>query len=275
VAVYLGHEPWFVQLPNARDITVRMLMNHTSEVMRYELQEEFLRDLTASPRRSWTVAERVAYVLGDTARFAAGKGWDYSDTNYILVGAIVERITGRPLNEEIRRRVLRPLGLRNTVPTEAPVVPGVAQGYAGPENPFGGSDAMLVGGEFVVNPQFEWAGGGYASTAEELARWAKALYEGKAFDPSLLPEMLAGVAAPMLGAGARYGLGVIVRDTPLGASWGHSGFFPGYVTEMRYYPERRFAVAFQVNTSVGRALGRSPGAVAQELAAIVASWLGR
>ena len=59
---------------------------------------------------------------------------------------------------------------------------GVVQGYAGPNNPFGGKDAMIENGKFVVNPQLEWTGGGYASTAEDLARWAKMMYEGKAFD---------------------------------------------------------------------------------------------
>jgi D-alanyl-D-alanine carboxypeptidase len=77
--------------------------------------------------------------------------------------------------------------------------------------------------------------------------------------------MVDGVPAK-LGPEARYGLGVIVRPTPLGPSWGHSGFFPGYVTEMRYFPEHRLAVAFLINTSVPRALGRSPGAVIDALA---------
>jgi D-alanyl-D-alanine carboxypeptidase len=82
-----------------------------------------------------------------------------------------------------------------------------------------------------------------------------------------------GVEARGLGTGVRYGLGVIIRDSPLGASWGHSGFFPGYLTEMRYYPSGRFAVALQFNTSVGRSIGRNAGVVLQELAAIVAEYV--
>jgi D-alanyl-D-alanine carboxypeptidase len=113
---------------------------------------------------------------------------------------------------------------------------------------------MIAGGKFVINPQFEWCGGGMASTAEDLARWAKALYEGRAFDRSLLPEMLNGVPAK-LGPEASYGLGVIIRPTRLGTSYGHSGFFPGYITEMIYFPEQKIAVAVQVNTSVPRATG--------------------
>ena len=265
IATYLGTEPWFSRLPNAAAITVRMLMNHTSGLVRYEFKPEFTRDLTASPDKVWRPAELVAYILDTEAPFPAGGGWDYSDTNYIVLGMIIERVAGATLNDEIARRLLRPLGLTRTVPSDRREIPGLAQGYAGPGNPFGGTDAMIVDGKFAINPQFEWAGGGYAVSGGDLARWAKALYEGRAFDASLVAAMVDGVPAK-LGPEARYGLGVIVRPTPLGPSWGHSGFFPGYVTEMRYFPEQRIAVAFLINTSVPRALGSAPGAVIDALA---------
>jgi D-alanyl-D-alanine carboxypeptidase len=274
VARHLGHLDWYARVPNARDITVRMLMSHTSGVERYELKPAFTRDLSANPDKVWTPDERIAYVLGDAAPFEAGTGWVYSDTNYILLGMILERVTGNALYDEVRRRVLDPLSLRNTVPSDRRVIAGLVQGYAGPNNPFGGGDAMLVGGRFIVNPQFEWAGGGFASTAEDLARWAKLLFEGKAYDPALLAAATDGAAARGLGQGARYGLGAIIWPTPLGTAYGHSGFFPGYLTEMRYYPEHGFAVALQVNTSAGRPFGRPPGAVLQDLAQIVAEQLG-
>ncbi|MDX1930497.1 MAG: serine hydrolase, partial [Pirellulaceae bacterium] len=111
-------------------------------------------------------------------------------------------------------------------------------------------------GKMIINPQFEWTGGGYASTAADLARWAKAFYEGKAFDAALLPQVLDGVEAPMLGRGAKYGLGTMIRNTAGKVTYGHGGFFPGYMTEMIYHPESRIAVAVQVNSSVPKALGR-------------------
>ena len=77
-------------------------------------------------------------------------------------------------------------------------------------------------------------------------RWAKVLYEGRAFDSTLMAQLLDGVPA-RLGRDARYGLGVIIRPTPLGTSYGHSGFFPGYATEMIYFPGLRAAFAVQVN----------------------------
>jgi len=124
---------------------------------------------------------------------------------------------------------------------------------------------VLPDGRFAINPQFEWAGGGFASTAADLARWARALFTGEALPPYLLAQMLEGVPA-RLGPGSRYGLGVILTDTPAGPSQGHSGFFPGYLTEMAFFPDLNVAAALQVNTSFGRALGRSPASVLADLA---------
>ena len=276
ISKYLGNESWFSRLPNAQSITVRQLMNHTSGLVRYEFNERFTADLTASPDRVWKPHELVSYILDTAAPFAAGQGWDYSDTNYIVLGMIMEKVTGRTFYDLARERVLRPAGLAATVPSEGRVIAGLANGYAGPNNPFGGSDAMLVNGRMVINPQFEWTGGGMASTAADLARWGKRLYEGGAFDGSMLPKLLDGVPA-RLGQNTKYGLGVIIRETALGTLYGHSGFFPGYQAEMLYLPAQKAAVAFQVNSSVPGALGRgvSPGRFALEIAGMVAEELGR
>jgi D-alanyl-D-alanine carboxypeptidase len=271
---YLGDRPWFSRIPNASSITVRNLMNHTSGVMRYEFKEQFVTDLRADPDRHWEPEDLVAYVLDEEPSFAAGQGWEYSDTNYILLGMIIEEITGRDLYAEVESRLLTPLGLRNTVPSDGRTIPGLVQGYAGAGNPFTGTDEVLLAdGRFVINPQFEWAGGGFASTTEDLARWAKAVYEGDAFSPDLLDRVLDGVPA-RLGPGARYGLGVIIMNTPLGTSYGHSGFFPGYLTDVAYFPQQRIAVAFQVNTSVPASLGQPFGAIVGRLAAAVVEELG-
>jgi D-alanyl-D-alanine carboxypeptidase len=266
---YLGSEPWFSRLPNARDITVRQLMNHTSGLVRYEFKEQFTKDLTANPEKVWKPAELVAYLLDEKAPFEAGKGWDYSDTNYIVLGMIIEKVTGRKFYDEANRRLLKPLKLTGTIPQDGPRLNGVVQGYAGANNPFGGKDAMIENGKFVINPQFEWTGGGYASTAQDLARWAKMIYEGKAFSADLLPQVVEGVPAPMLGRETRYGLGAIIRKTQAGVSYGHSGFFPGYMTDMMYFPEQKVAVAVQVNTSIGRNLGKPLSRVLVEMMEVI------
>jgi D-alanyl-D-alanine carboxypeptidase len=248
ISTYLGRESWFARLPNAAAITVRQLMNHTSGLVRYEFNPRFTADLRLQPLKVWTPEERLAYLFDASAAFAAGQGWDYSDTNYIVLGMIIERITGSTYYAEARRRILEPLGLRNTIPSDNPDLPGVVNGYAGARNDLGGYDASIVNGRMAVNPGLEWTGGGIASTADDLARWAKLLYEGKAFDPSLLSALLDGVPA-RLGRDVRYGLGVMLRPTALGVTYGHSGFFPGYSTEVMYFPDLRVAVAIEANIS--------------------------
>jgi D-alanyl-D-alanine carboxypeptidase len=272
ISDFLGREPWFSRLPNAADVTVRQLMNHTSGIVRYELDPRFLEDLSAEPMRTWTPEDRLAYLLDSTAPFPAGEAWDYSDTNYILLAMILERITGTAAYDEVQSRLLDPLGLDDTVRSDRPDVPGLVQGYAGPENPFGGFDEMLVDGRLAINPQFEWAGGGYASSARDLARWARFFHEGEAFDPALLEEARRGEPAP-LGPMGEYGLAVIMMELPAGTAWGHSGFMPGYRTEMYYFPEGGFAVALQINSSDPAALDGPLLLVLSDLAAAVAAHL--
>jgi len=262
ISRYLATEPWFSRLPNARAITVRQLMNHTSGVVRYEFQPAFTRALTAHPDRVWRPSELIAFVLDGQAPFPAGQGWDYSDTNYILLGMIVERLTGRAFYAELRRRILTPYGLRETVPQDSRSLRGVPQGYAGPDNPFGGRNEMLDStGRMIINPQFEWTGGGVVSTARDLARWGRALFAGSVLDSGSRAEMLRGVPAPLGPPGTQYGLGVIIRPLALGTSYGHSGFFPGYSTELMYFPDDTLTVAVQVNSSDPRSLTPGPARV--------------
>jgi D-alanyl-D-alanine carboxypeptidase len=266
---YLGREKWFSRLPNASQITVRQLMNHTSGLVRYEFKEQFTKDLSANPDKVWKPEELLAYLFDEKAAFEAGNGWDYSDTNYIVLGMIIERVTGKKYYTEAQNRILKPLKLNRTFPQNKRELKGLIQGYAGEKNPFGGTDAMIKNGKLAINPQFEWTGGGMISNAEDLARWAKAMYEGNAFDATLLPQMLDGVSAPMLGRETKYGLGVIIRPTRAGLTYGHSGFFPGYMTDVMYFPERKIALAVQVNSSVPQNIGKPLGRVLVEMAEII------
>jgi D-alanyl-D-alanine carboxypeptidase len=247
-------------------MTVRQVMNHTSGLVRYEFDDRFLADLLKDPYKLWKVEEQLAYLFDKPAPFAAGQGWEYSDTNYLVLGLIIERLTGQRLNQEIQRRAIRPAGLRETIPNDKAELP-IAQGYAGAGNPFGG-DVMMVNGRMTMNPAFEGAGGGWSSTALDLARWAKALYEGRIVPAARIAEAVEGVSA-RLGPEVKYGLGVIIWPSAKGPVWGHSGYFPGYITEMRYYPDLKVAVALQVNSSLPRAFGRAPGAFLNEVAEMV------
>lgn len=255
---YLGHEPWFDRLPNSEDVTIRQMMSHQSGIVRYEFNNAFLDDLTSDLMRTFTPVERLQYLFDSPAPFAAGEGWEYSDTNFILVAMVIEEITGRSAYEEINDRILVPLEYNATVPSDSPDIRGLAQGYAGgEENPFGGFDETMANGRMVMNPQFEWGGGGFASTTEDLARWTQDIHIGRAFDGDLLDQVYDGVPAP-LGPNAAYGLATIMMGLPTsGTAFGHSGFMPGYRTEAFYFPDYGFALALQIN-STERGLWEGP-----------------
>ena len=270
IAKFLGAEAWFARLANAGRITVRHLMTHTSGLVRYEFDPKFAADLSANPDKVWSGPDRLAYLFDKPPPFAPGEGWEYSDTNYIVLGMIIERAGGASYYDQLRSRILRPLKVDDTVPADSRVVPGLVQGYAGPNNPFGGSDEMIKDGKFAINPQFEWTGGGLATTAHDLAKWAKLLYEGRIIHESLMDDLLAGVPAK-LGPETRYGLGVIIRPTALGVTYGHSGFMPGYQTDVMYFPQLKAAIAVQVNSSAPKSTGRSLRAFITEFAQIIAA----
>ena len=283
VGKWLGDESWYAGLPNADDLTVRMLMNHTTGIPDHVVDSEFIKDVFQDPERVWRPDELVQYEVGANALFPAGTDYYYTDTNYILLGMVIERATGSSYYTELGRRILEPFDLGDIVPSDSRRIERLSQGYPGESmeaalRGYGGETAMaptsaagaateaLVDGEFVINPQLEWTGGGLATTAVALARWAKLVYEGHVFPDSLLPEMLDGVDTD---DGLKYGLGVFIWQTPLGPAYGHGGFFPGYRSQMMYFPDHRFAVAIQFNTNVGPSLGPPTVEILLDLASIV------
>lgn len=270
---WFGNEPWFSRLPNARDITLRMLMTHSSGIPEHVLNKDFIVEMRKDPDRIWKPAELIAYILDAKPLFPAGQGWSYADTNYILAGMIFEKVTGKTVYGEVQRRILTPLKLERTIPSDRRVLPDVITGYSMPNSPFGFEGRVIRDGKFIINPQMEWTGGGFASTAEDLARWAKLLYEGKLLKKEMLDQMLNGVDAKEgrgSGAGNKYGLAVQIRPSDWGTSYGHGGWFPGYLSEMEYFPQQRIAVAVQFNTDAGRTLKKAPrGYIAEAMKVIL------
>jgi D-alanyl-D-alanine carboxypeptidase len=268
VEKWLGAEPWFNRLPNAETITLRMLMNHTSGIPEHVLHKDFIKALKEQPDKVWKPEELATFILDREPLFEAGQGWSYADTNYILVGMIFERVSGKTVYGEVTRRILKPLKLKETLPSDSRVIPKLITGYVSPNSPFGIEGRTIIDGKFVVNPQMEWCGGGFASTAEDLARWAKALYEGRVFRQTTFDQLLDAIPAKT-GKGDKYGLGVQVRQTDWGLSYGHGGWFPGYLSEMEYFPKHRMAIAIQFNTDNFRQLKKRPHDYVLEIARIV------
>jgi len=264
VEKYLGSESWFARLPNHEAITVRMLLNHTSGLPTYG--NAFMQELVKSPSRVRTPMEALQSVLDGKPLHPAGTKFVYSDVNYLLLGVLIESVTHKKAFDEIERRLFKPLKLRHVYRADRLNIPRLVPGYAGKENPFGG-DEIVKHGRFIFDTHFEWAAGGFVANAGDLARWVAAYCQGKAFDENVLPEFFKEVDAPELGAGAHYGLGIVIEDTPVGKAFGHGGFFPGYVTWVRWYPEKQIAIALQLNTSDDALIKRSLRDVMNEMVA--------
>jgi len=234
---WLGSEAWFKKLPNAKDITLRMLLNHSSGIDNHAELENFQKQALKSAGRNIKYEELIEWVLNKKPLFPAGTGYHYADTNYILAGMIIEKATGKSLYEQIEDRILKPFKLERTTPSNTLTIPEMATGYL--EN-----KPVIVGGKFTINPQWEWAGGGFASNAEDLARWASLLYGGAVLTQKSLDEMFNSTSS---GEGSTYGLGAMVTRSKWGRSYGHDGEFPGYSSDMRYYAKYNIAIAVMAN----------------------------
>lgn len=267
---WLGEERWFRRIPNARAVTLRQLMNHTSGIPEHVYDPRLWQTLRAAPDRVWSPTELAGLLCDREALFAPGEGWSYADANYLLLGIALERASGASVYELLREHVLEPHGLEGTLPADARRLPDLAQGYQPAENPFELPERMLVDGQMAFHPQNEWTGGGLVNTPTALAQWAHILFSGRALDAPYLDAMLDTVPAS-LGPGYEYGLGVLVVPGEGGPLIGHTGFFPGYVSAMGWFPELELAAALQVNTSDFERLGGRPEGPLRALARAVAA----
>ncbi|MFT5478134.1 MAG: D-alanyl-D-alanine carboxypeptidase, partial [Planctomycetota bacterium] len=266
---------WIAELPNAKEVTVLQLLRHQTGIPRYVFEDEFTSLMAGEPERMWKPEELLAFVSDARPLFAPGEGWAYSDTNYIVLGLIIEKVSGTTFYDYVREHFVDRFKLTHTLPTDRTRLPNMAQGHVVMGRSMGVPERTLIDGVFAYNVQFEWCGGGWASTPADLARWTRILYAGHAVDGPYLDTLLDAVPAAELGPGARYGLGVILRDTPAGPAIGHDGFMPGYLTALAWYPEANVAGAIQLNCDDGRAVGRPLAQVLAELAQIAAEELAR
>jgi len=247
---WLGSKEWFDKLPNNEDITIYQLLHHTSGLPRYVFKEDLWTEFTEKPERTWMPEELIAFILDEQAVHPAGEGWSYSDTGYLLLGMVIEELTGNSYYDELQSRILDPLNLDDTSPSDNQLLEGLIPGYTGDHiPPFNLPSKVAVDGMHAINPQFEWTGGGLLSNTGDLALWIKNLYEGRVFSTEQLEKLISPVdfrtGQPVDTSG--YGLGVFVYQTPFGTVWGHGGFFFGYETQLLYLPDHGISIAVQVN----------------------------
>ncbi|MDR7273705.1 serine hydrolase domain-containing protein [Catenuloplanes atrovinosus] len=211
-------------VPDGEHITVRQLLQHTSGLANYtdHLGDE---EFTEGRHRYREPRELLDIAFAHAPDFAPGAGWRYSNTGYVVLGLLVQRVTGRPLAEQITERVIDRAGLRETY------FPGVGDEAIRTPHPRGylGADRVDVTEQ---DPSWGWAAGQMIATPSDLNAFFRALLGGRLLRPAELAEMRRTVdASEGMWPGARYGLGL--ASTPLscgGLYWGHGGDIPGFET---------------------------------------------
>jgi D-alanyl-D-alanine carboxypeptidase len=237
-------------VPNGGNITVRELLNHTSGLFDYA--DDGDPTVAINPyfvQRDWDYVwqprQLVAVAVSHSPNFAPGTAWRYSNTGYILLGLIVEAVTHRNLKDEIESRIIEPLDLESTsFPITDPDIDGPhTHGYytnIPPEYGLGTTFDLTT-----FSPSWAWAAGGIVSTVNDVARFYRALLEGRLLRPTQLQQMETTVPTPL---GVDYGLGVFRIDTPCGPAWGHDGDFPGYLTISLTTPDGARQVVLLLNS---------------------------
>jgi D-alanyl-D-alanine carboxypeptidase len=221
-------ERWIPGLvPNGKNITVRHLLGHTSGLFDFEndprLVEPYLKgDLSYV----WTARARLALAISHDPLYPPGQTTTstYSNTNYTVLGLIVEAATHRSIGSKLRRRIFDPLKLSaTTFPVRETRIEGShAHGYF-----LLGSPPLTDVTEF--SPSIAGAGGAIVSTVGDVAAFYRALLSGRLLEHAQLKAMK--TTLPSGGdLGQRYGLGIERFPSSCGPAWGHSGGFPGYLT---------------------------------------------
>ena len=222
-------------------ITVRQLLQHTSGLPEYTDTTPGRSDIFQIKDHYIPPRDLLDTALGKPAAFEPGTQWAYTNTNYVVLGMLVERVSQRPVGEQIDQRIVKKLGLSHTyfpAPGDRSIKGTHPQGYH-----------LSAGGKLEdmteMDPAWAWAAGAMVATPSELNTFFQAVFDGRLLTQSSIDEMKNGAvdASSRLGPGTVYGLGLIGRSlTCGGTSWGHGGTIHGYQTNNAVGPDGTAAI---------------------------------
>lgn len=241
-------------------VTIRHLLQHTSGL--YDYTDDLLagigsvEDYQRFRYERFTPRQLVAMAMTHEPDFAPGRGWSYSNTNYVLAGLVIEKVTGHDWAYEVRHRVVRPLGLRHTYApgagTDLPDPHASAYLYFDRDTPIETADASVTWAD---------AAGALVTTASDLSRFWSAIGRGTLLRPAQARQMRTTVAGSTFEderPGGRYGLGI--EWAPLscgGGYWSHAGDMPGFSTRTGVSADGRKTVVISVSTSAESPVDRA------------------
>ena len=212
--------------------TIKELLNHTGGIFDYTENEVFFDFVFGDPSKIWTTEELFTYVL--EPNFEHGTNWRYSNTDYIILGCIIQKITGHKISDLLNKRFFRPLQLKSTVLYPDQELKGEL------------SNVYLDGmdfTDFVGTSLFScaWTAGGIVSTPTDLVKWSKALYGGRVLKPSSIGKMLEPSEF-----NPNYALGTMLLDVDGQMTYGHFGDIL-YNSYVNYFPKDKLSIAVMGN----------------------------
>lgn len=219
-------------IPNAERITIRHLLSMRSGIFNVVEDESFFPQVLADPTRPWTPQEMIALVAKHDPEFEPGEDFSYSNTNFVLLGLIIEDRTGQPIAEALDRRLFGPLGMaRTSLPDDETLPEPFAHGYITDPRQDTGELADFT----VFNATAAWAAGGVVSTVGDLQLWLKALVDGSLLSDELQRERLTFIPVKRDPSEPSYGYGLGIAN--LDGQIGHDGSVLGYNSLAVYRPE--------------------------------------
>jgi D-alanyl-D-alanine carboxypeptidase len=240
-------------VPNGDKITLRQMADMTSGLANYSETKQFDGDPGADPYKVWKPEELAQIGIADSPAFDPGTEFAYSNTNTVLLGLVLEQVTGESIGELYRERIIEPLGLKDTSfpeTSDTSLPEPHAQGYTLQGQSSGAQPVDATD----WNVSWTWTAGGMISTVDDLLVYGRALGTGKGLlSPAQQDERIASLVSdvpplnqPPFKGDFGYGLGLMKEH-----EWiGHSGVVPGYNTSLFYQPELDAVVVVEVNSDI-------------------------
>ena len=257
-------------VPDGENITVAQLLKMRSGIYGYTADPALAAAMDANPGKAWTPQEVLAIAFRHPPQFAPDASYEYSNTNYALLGLIAEKVGGRPLAQQFADRLFGPVGLTQTslpaaddTSMPAPYSHGYMYGgsfYALADDPYP-ADMQAAAQAGTLQPvdytnqnsSYATAAGGAISTADDLGTWMKALVSGKVFNADYHQQWLTSLQPedPAAPDGQKYGYGISYqRFGPNAAMFYHGGELPGFNSFMGYDPDNDVALVIWTNLTL-------------------------
>jgi len=239
------------KIENADEATIRQLLQHSSGIYNYIQNLVFQTASTNDLIREWKPEDLLQYAYHKNAYFPPGDDVAYSNTNYIMLGMLIEKIEGKPFYDVFEEKLFSPLGLTLTqFAAEDPVPDGIVRGYIDLY-----SNLQVLESTYFSGWDYYTADGGLISNPYDMNRFFLELMRGHVINTNSLDEMQTWITPKEQDSEffpIQYGLGIFRIETPQGIAYMHSGDAIGYYANMIYFPDDSTTIVYAVNSNYGK-----------------------